>query len=80
MAALDQQWAATGWTLCLDELPPHGTTLLGLTEHGVPVKSVWLAEFRWLAWMPVPRLSEAQRERIWAAKAAGLDITQPEMD
>lgn len=69
---------APEWILCLDELPPLGVQFHGLTRWGVCVKTTYHPEFELVAWRPLPKLTGAQKARLAAAGAAGLDVTQRE--
>lgn len=69
---------APEWILCLDELPPVGIQINGITRWGVCVLTRYHPEFGLVAWRPLPKLTGAQKARLAAAEAAGLDITKLE--
>lgn len=71
LAELDPQWR-----LVMDEMPPKATKVLLRTLHGGAIIGDWYEDGGFVAWMPLPKFNPAQRRRIDATVAAGLDVTR----
>lgn len=60
--------------LIIDERPPRGQKIYGITYAGVGVLTDYLPEYRLIAWMPLPKLTKEQKVRLRTLQAQGISI------
>lgn len=51
-------------TLIADEMPPLGRKIYMVSEYGAGILGDYHPELGVIAWMPLPRLTQEQKERL----------------